>query len=95
MLRGIINKPIIINSGYRSPEYNKRVGGSKNSQHVLGNAIDFYVKRMSSQQLFDILKQHGFLGKVFTGVGIYSNFIHCDVRANPHSRGFSFWDMRK
>lgn len=33
--------PIIITSGYRSPKLNKIVGGSKNSQHMTGQAIDF------------------------------------------------------
>ncbi len=32
--------PIIINSGYRSPELNTAVGGSKTSQHLIGQAAD-------------------------------------------------------
>ena len=32
--------PIIINSGYRSPEVNKRVGGSPTSNHLTGCAVD-------------------------------------------------------
>ena len=32
--------PIIINSGYRSEEVNKKVGGVKNSQHLIGQAAD-------------------------------------------------------
>ena len=32
--------PIIINSGYRNPEYNKSVGGVQTSQHLLGQAAD-------------------------------------------------------
>jgi hypothetical protein len=35
------NKPIRILSGYRSPAVNKAVGGSKNSAHMTGHAIDF------------------------------------------------------
>jgi hypothetical protein len=34
-------KPILISSGYRSPEVNAAVGGSKGSQHLLGQAVDF------------------------------------------------------
>jgi hypothetical protein len=34
-------KPILISSGYRSAGLNKAVGGSKNSQHVIGQAADF------------------------------------------------------
>ena len=36
-------EPIIINSGYRSPELNKRVGGSPTSNHLTGCAVDIRV----------------------------------------------------
>lgn len=39
-IRELWGCPIHINSAYRSPEVNKAVGGSKNSQHVLGQAAD-------------------------------------------------------
>lgn len=35
------DKPILISSGYRSPAVNKAVGGSKNSAHMSGLAVDF------------------------------------------------------
>lgn len=35
------NKPILISSGYRSPKLNEAVGGSKQSQHCLAEAVDF------------------------------------------------------
>lgn len=35
--------PILINSGYRSPEVNKRVGGSPTSNHLTGCAADINV----------------------------------------------------
>lgn len=34
-------KPMRIHSGYRSHELNALVGGSKNSQHMKGQAVDF------------------------------------------------------
>ena len=34
-------KPILVSSAYRSPEVNKAVGGSANSQHTKGEAVDF------------------------------------------------------
>ena len=39
-LREYMNRPIIVTSGYRSYEVNKRVGGSKTSQHCKGEAAD-------------------------------------------------------
>ena len=42
-LRDAVDKPIIINSGYRSPKHNKAVGGSPNSQHLKGKAADIVI----------------------------------------------------
>ena len=36
-------EPIIITSGYRSPELNKKVGGSPTSNHLTGCAVDIRV----------------------------------------------------
>lgn len=40
--------PIIVSSGYRCPELNAAVGGSKNSDHCLGYAVDFTCPRFGS-----------------------------------------------
>lgn len=42
-IRDMVCTPVIITSGYRSPQLNKIVGGAVNSQHMLGCAADFYV----------------------------------------------------
>jgi hypothetical protein len=34
-------KPVLVSSAYRSPELNAAIGGSKNSQHMSGEAVDF------------------------------------------------------
>lgn len=39
-LRELYEKPITVNSGYRSPLVNKAIGGSKTSQHCKGQAAD-------------------------------------------------------
>ena len=43
MLRERVGGPIIINSGYRSPEVNKAVGGVATSNHLTGCAADIRV----------------------------------------------------
>ena len=40
------DEPIIINSGYRSPQVNKAVGGAANSNHLTGCAVDIHVNGM-------------------------------------------------
>lgn len=42
-LREWLGKPIKINSGFRSFAVNKRIGGSKTSQHMKGEAIDLNI----------------------------------------------------
>jgi hypothetical protein len=41
-------KPILILSGYRSPILNQKVGGSKNSQHMRGEAADIISPRFGT-----------------------------------------------
>lgn len=48
---------IIVKSGYRSPELNKRVGGSKKSAHLSGLAADIIALGLSPYELMcDILE---------------------------------------
>ena len=43
VLRDRYGQPVIINSGYRSPQLNKKVGGVSTSNHVTGCAVDISV----------------------------------------------------
>ena len=38
--RAKLNRPIMVNSGYRCPKHNQAVGGALNSQHTKGEAAD-------------------------------------------------------
>lgn len=42
-LRQHFNTPVLISSGYRCPELNKAVGGSKTSNHTYGYAADLQI----------------------------------------------------
>jgi len=54
-LREAWGKPVCINSGYRCPELNKRVGGAANSQHVEGEAADITAgSKEENKKLFDL-----------------------------------------
>ena len=44
--RGNYEQPIVINSGYRSPQVNKLVGGVVTSNHLTGCAVDIRVLGM-------------------------------------------------
>lgn len=47
-LRSKIREPIYINSTYRDPDYNRAVGGARNSMHLVFNAVDFTIRRESA-----------------------------------------------
>ena len=46
VLRGRAGTPIRINSGYRSPQLNRKIGGVANSNHLTGCAVDIRVSGM-------------------------------------------------
>lgn len=59
-LRDKLNLPIIVTSGYRCPKLNKFVNGAKNSDHLTGLGVDFYVSGYSFDEqkcLSEILKK--------------------------------------
>lgn len=55
-LREAVGGPIIVTSGYRNPEVNRRVGGVPTSQHALGQAADISVKGLRPRQIIQIAK---------------------------------------
>lgn len=58
-LREWYSKPIIVNSGYRCEALNKAIGGTKSSQHMLGEAADITVgSKEENEKLFDYIKDN-------------------------------------
>lgn len=81
ILRNYIGKPITINSGYRSEEYNASIGGAKNSQHIMGRAADIVVKGMTPLAVhttIELLIEKGDM--LQGGLGLYDSFVHYDIR---------------
>ena len=50
---------VIINSGYRSPELNKAIGGSIHSQHCLGQAADIEIPEINNLDLACDIQEAG------------------------------------
>lgn len=72
------NWPIHVNSWYRCPAWNKRVGGAVNSQHLWGKAIDFTVKSLSPSTVQKNLRARW--PDLVKGLGSYRGFTHMDRR---------------
>lgn len=77
-IRAHFNKPVIVTSGYRTPEYNAKIGGVKNSQHTKGTAADIKVSEVPARWIQKYLKDK-YPDKY--GIGSYSTFTHIDIRS--------------
>lgn len=73
--RSFAETPFKINSGYRTKEHNKKVGGSKTSSHLEGVAVD--ISCNDSVSRLNILT--GLVEAGFTRIGIAKTFIHVDL----------------
>lgn len=77
-LRQDVGRPMVIASGYRSPAHNQRVGGSKNSRHMHGDAFDVVMTGHNPATFAAAAKRAG-----FTGFGYYPDatppFMHIDM----------------
>lgn len=77
-LRGSVGRPLVIVSGYRTPETNKEVGGAPDSRHLHGDAADI-------PEGYATLAQAEAAG--FTGIGTKGQWaIHVDVRPGGPAR---------
>ena len=81
---------ITINSGYRSPALNAKVGGSKTSQHCNGQAADFesfstpnpdLAKWIANNLEFDQL-----ILEFYDGVNPNSGWVHCSYNLMGHRK---------
>ena len=91
IIRDHFNASITINSAYRSPTYNKRIGGVKYSQHPLGKAGDITVKGFTPYEVSNALEDLMQDGTIINGgLGEYDTFTHYDIRSKP-----ARWNNRK
>ena len=101
-LRAWYKRTMIVNSGFRTLEHNKAIGGSPNSQHLLGIASDInlplgefagFSKARKEEFLQNIRKKWTEICKadgLGGGVGFYNTFFHLDsAKGKPR-----FWDDR-
>lgn len=90
IIREYQGKPIIINSAYRTREYNTKVGGAFASQHLTASAVDIVIKGYSPQYVFTVIRSLMKSGVILGGcVILYKNFVHYDIRG-----GFLCLDKR-
>jgi len=75
------NRPVTITSGYRTSSYNRKVGGVRRSQHLLGKAVDIKVKGIPARRVAKGIRELIQNGKLaINGLGSYASFTHIDIR---------------
>lgn len=82
VLRDDLQVPVTVTgSGYRTPSYNKKVGGAKDSQHMYAKAADINAKGYTPIKLAAVIEKLIKEGKMKQGgLGIYPGFVHYDIR---------------
>lgn len=82
MIREHFGKPIIITSGVRCVNYNRKVGGVTGSYHVKNKAADFYVQGVNVYTLLSycqtLVKQR-VLNYTYTNNTNMSGCVHIDI----------------
>ena len=90
VLRAHFNVPVTLTNAYRSPDHNIAVGGSKNSQHLLGKAADIKIKGIAPNEVADAIEFLIDMGLMKEGgLGRYDTFTHYDIRGTK-----ARWDFR-
>jgi GH24 family phage-related lysozyme (muramidase) len=80
-VRDLLGTPIVTLSVYRSPAYNKKIGGAKSSEHMKFTAVDFLAKSNSGPaEWANVVRQLRQSGAFKGGIGVYSSFVHVDTR---------------
>jgi len=76
-VRALLNQPIVINSWYRDPDTNRRIGGASQSRHMVGDAVDFNVPGADLKRIYSLLDPWW---SVRGGLARGNGFIHIDKR---------------
>ena len=81
VLRDYLGKKVNVHSGYRSPTYNAKIGGVKNSFHKVALACDFSVDGVTPIQMRAIIEKLIAEGRMDKGgLGTYGTFTHYDAQ---------------
>lgn len=96
-VRAIVGVPIVVSSAYRTAAWNRKVGGSRHSQHVHGRALDLrptmHMDKITGKLVNDYdptLIYNAVMARLKSGVslirgiGLYTWGTHIDTREQAH-----------
>lgn len=70
---------VTINSAYRTPDYNRKIGGASASYHMKGRAFDIVVRGRTPLEVAKYAQELG-----INGIIQYNTFVHVDSRNNRY-----------
>lgn len=83
-LREKAQRPLVLNSGYRSPALNKAIGGAKDSQHLKGEASDIHCE--SAMEVLYLAQLVIRYKLPFDQMILYDTFLHISFKASGQQR---------
>lgn len=92
-LRNKLDCYVLVESCYRGEKYNRDVGGSPDSQHLLGKACDLKCKRYDGTYISPIHVAYA-LEEILAGFGIQGGLGTYMKGYIPNSTGFNHVDTR-
>jgi zinc D-Ala-D-Ala carboxypeptidase len=85
-VRQHFRRPVIVNSGFRSPRVNRAIGGAATSQHVLGEAADIEIPGVANGDLAIFIRDHvpfdQLILEAYTPGAPSSGWVHVSYRDN-------------
>lgn len=86
-LRNYLCVPVIVTSGFRCATLNKKIGGSANSQHLVGQAVDITVPQRNLRDVYNYIKYNlPYDQLLFEYTGTGTKWIHISYRSDGHNR---------
>ena len=83
VLRDNLEQPIVVNSGYRAPRHNRRVGGARNSYHLYGLAADIRIRGVQPSVIHEAIKSLERDGLMDVAeLIVYKRFVHVAINQN-------------
>ena len=89
-VRNHFDKPLIITSGFRSPELCVKIGSTTTSQHTKGQAADFEINGIANKDLSDWIHQNldydQLILEFWKPEDPNSGWVHCSYKGEGQNR---------
>jgi zinc D-Ala-D-Ala carboxypeptidase len=93
-IRDHFSRPVVVSSGYRSPNLNSQIGGSKTSQHCFGRAVDFEIPSLPNRQVAKWIKDNldydQLILEFYDGKDPNSGWVHCSYGIEQRKQALVF-----